>query len=430
MENFDVLVAGGGSAGIAAGISAARLGARTLLVEQNGSLGGMASAALVHSICGLYELPEHSTAASPDDGPVQPVLANEGFAAEFAAQLHQLGGAPEPVRMGRVYVLLQHPTMFALAADALVSKTPGLQVRLHCDLISMRADFREATISCRGRPETIAFKTVIDATGDAVAATMGGAPCEQEASERLQRPAFIFTLHDVDPAALADDARLKIASRIANAVRTDSLPAGALGAAFRSSGRGGEAFVTIDLDTPAYDPLDARSLTSLEMNGRELARAIATFLRAEVAGFEKSFIAAFPARIGVRESRRIIGRHRLETADIEQGSRFEDGIARATWPMELRETNRGAKLRYPMDGRPCDIPLGALQARDHPNLFAAGRCISTSHEAQASTRVMGTCLATGEAAGFAAALFATTGSCDAKAIREARATMSGRVLVG
>src|SRR5437588_456312 len=106
--HVDVLVAGGGSAGLAAAVSAARLGARTLLVEHHGSLGGMAPAALVHSICGLYHLPKGGSA---------PAFANEGFAQEFARRLLLTGGASGPVRMGRVDVLLQQPTAFARLAD-------------------------------------------------------------------------------------------------------------------------------------------------------------------------------------------------------------------------------------------------------------------------------------------------------------------------
>src|SRR6187401_2996476 len=113
----DVLVAGGGSAGIAAAVAAARVGARTLLVERHGLLGGMASVALVHSICGLYRL---------DDGSKPPLLANGGFAAEFARQLLASGGASGPVRMGRVDVLLQRPAAFAQLSDTLVRQTPGL----------------------------------------------------------------------------------------------------------------------------------------------------------------------------------------------------------------------------------------------------------------------------------------------------------------
>ena len=99
-------------------------------------------------------------------------------------------------------------------------------------------------------------------------------------------------------------------------------------------------------------------------------------------------------------------------------------MALATWPMELRETNRGARLRYPTDGIACEVPLRALRFRDDERSFMAGRCLSCSHEAQASLRVIGTCLATGEAAGLAAAALALDGACDAASVRADRVRFS------
>jgi hypothetical protein len=122
----------------------------------------------------------------------------------------------------------------------------------------------------------------------------------------------------------------------------------------------------------------------------------------------------------VRESRRIVGRYRIEAADIEQGAQFPDAVAFAAWPMELRETALGPRLRYPTGKDPCGIPLRALRVRDDDALFMAGRCLSCSHEAQASLRVIGTCLATGEAAGLAAALKVAQGDCDAATVNAAR----------
>ena len=90
--------------------------------------------------------------------------------------------------------------------------------------------------------------------------------------------------------------------------------------------------------------------------------------------------------------------------DLLNSRMSEVDVAYATWPMELRETARGPKLLYPHDSRPCGIPLGVLRAKHLRNVFTAGRCISTTHRAQASTRVMGTALATGQAAGIAATL--------------------------
>jgi len=408
----DVLVAGGGSAGLAAAISAARLGARTLLVERAGVLGGMAPGALVHSICGLYELPH---------GDTPPAFANDGFAREFAERLLADGGAHGPLRMGRVDVLLQQPTAFAVLADTLAQATPGLTVRLHTDLIEVAEDLSSVDLLCHGQRERIRPRALVDTTGDGNLAALAGAEFEQEPSARLQRPAFIFALGAVQPGAAAEAARLRIARRLVDAVKTARLPPSALGVALRESGHAGEVFITIDLAGGlAYQPTDPTCLRELEMEGRALAAALAAFLREEVDGFATSFISAFPARLGVRESRRILGRYRLTAEDLLTGAAFPDAIAAAAWPMEMRETHTGPRLRYPAAGRAATIPLRTLRARDHDRLFVAGRCLSCTHEAQASIRVMGTCLATGEAAGFAAALAAAEQPVEARAITAAR----------
>ncbi len=410
-ETFDVCVAGGGSAGLAAAIAAARLGARTLLVERHGSLGGMASAALVHSVCGLYKLPGKGALAE---------LANDGFAAEFAGRLLASGHAHGPVRMGRVDVLLHRPAAFAHLADTLAgAESPQLSVRLHTELAM--ADAETVTLACRGRFQHIRAHTWIDATGDAVLAALRHAPFEMEPTERLQRPAFIFALGGVDAAMLDDDGRLRLARRIVGAVRDGTLPAGMMGAHFRASPQPGEAFVSIDLTGgPNFDPLDPACLTSLETEGRELGGLLTAFLQREADGFASAYVAAWPSRAGVRESRRIAGRYRVTADDIAAGTEFPDTVAWSAWPMEFRETASGPRLRFPAEERSCGVPLRALQAREDDSLFMAGRCLSCSHEAQAALRVIGTCLATGEAAGLAAALRADHGNCDAAGVRAAR----------
>ncbi len=402
----DVLVAGGGSAGLAAAVSAARCGARTLLVERHGSLGGMATAALVHSICGLYELA----------GEGETVWANPGFASAFAERLVAEGGATRPVQMGRVHVLLHRPAVFARVADRFTVDAPNLDVRLHTEIISARPDLSEVEFITRGVRGTARPAVVVDASGDAVVAALAGAEFEQSPPDQLQRPAFIFALHGIDANALDDDGRLKIASQIAHAVAAGALPPGALGVALRATNVG-EAYVTIDLAGAAdFDPNNPPQLARLEIEGRALAFSLLDFLRAGTAGFSAASISALPARVGIRESRRVRGEYRLETADVESGRNFPDAIARATWPMELRENHRGARLRFPAEDRPADIPLRSLRALGRENLFVAGRCLSCSHEAQASIRVMGTCLATGEAAGIAAALRSAGKDCGATAV--------------
>jgi hypothetical protein len=120
--------------------------------------------------------------------------------------------------------------------------------------------------------------------------------------------------------------------------------------------------------------------------------------------FARAFVSHTAAQVGVRESRRVVGRYQLTREDVLAGRRFEDGVARASWPIELWEEDRlGATYEYLDDGLTYDIPLRCLQARDVPRLFVAGRCMSATHEALGSARVIGTCLATGAAAGMAAA---------------------------
>ncbi|MGV3533800.1 MAG: FAD-dependent oxidoreductase [Chthoniobacteraceae bacterium] len=400
----DVLVIGGGSAGVAAAVTSARTGAHTILVERHGMLGGMASVALVHSLCGLYLLREEPDA----------VLAHQGFPSEFAGRLIQSGAAKGPARMGRVDVLLHSPPGFAAVADAVTGECSTLQVRLHTELTEVRAGsgVEEVAILCRGVREVIQPKVVIDASGDAAVAEAASAAWEQAPSLQLQRPAFIYSMHSVDTRALDGDGRVRLSCQIATAVRAGQLDAGALGGHFRCSGRPGEVYVTIDLaGEPDFDPTAAHQLAHLEQTGRRIAMQLTAFLRTEHAAFATAEVAAFPARVGVRESRRICGHATVSTDDVLTGRAHPDAVAIGTWPIELRDRATGPRWRFPENNRPTQIPLGALQAKSLTNLWMAGRCISCDHEAQAALRVIGTCMATGQAAGAAAALQAQSGSC-------------------
>ncbi len=389
---FDVAVIGGGSAGLAAAVTAARTGARTLLIERHGYLGGMGTASLVHTFCGLYLLREEPGA----------VAANPGFASEIAERMSAATGIG-PVRMGRVDVLPQHPVELVRIADELVSAEPLIKLGLHTEVTSLsRGQDWEIGIRDRGGERLLAARAVVDASGDAVAAILLGLDSAMVEAPRLQRPAYVFGVHL--PGLLGDAERLETAGLIMEGIRGSSLPPEAMGMTFRASGRINEVFGSLDLaGGEDYDPFDAGCLTSLELQGRATAAKAVAWLTVRSAIWKGAYISHWPVRAGVRESRRYVGDYVLTGEDLLAGNRFDDEIALATWPMEFRENARGPKLRFPADNRPAGIPLRCLKPVGMDRLFVAGRCISTDHEAQASIRVMGTCFATGEAAGRAAA---------------------------
>lgn len=414
---FDVVVLGGGSAGVAAAVAASRRGARVLLLERHGFLGGAGTASLVHTFCGLYQPGEAA------------VLANDGIPAEFARRMIADGVAGEPLKMGRVHVLPHHPLKLAAWYDAIVAELPDLELRLHTEVVD--AGERDGRIEhlvtkCRGTHDDIEAKAFVDASGDAVLAEYVQQPWEMAATKELQRPAYIAAVQGMDHARLQGDGALSLAGEIAQAVRSGNLPTECLGAHFRPSQNACEIFITVDLPgDPAggsYDPLSPASLTQVEMTGRKTVAA----LLAHLPSFSGTFVSAWPARAGIRESRRWIGGYTLTEDDILMSARFDDAVAAASWPIELRETAKGPRLLHPQEPKCADIPLRALRPAALRNVFVAGRCISSTHRAQASIRVMGTALATGQAAGLAAALCADKTADESLVARVQESLQSGR----
>jgi len=144
------------------------------------------------------------------------------------------------------------------------------------------------------------------------------------------------------------------------------------------------------------------------MTGLSALDAAVEVLRSRVSAFAQAGWRHRPTALGVRESRHLVGRHWLEGTEVRRAARFEDAVAVGAWPIELWHGPTHQALT-PIAGRTYDVPLGALRARDRDDVFAAGRCLSASHEALGSIRVLGGCFETGQAAGAAAALQALHG---------------------
>jgi len=384
----DIVVIGGGSAGLCAAIAASRKGARVILIERSGKLGGMGTLAKVHTFCGLY----HPDVSRP------PEIANPGLPAEIE-QLMRARTGVDPVKMGKVFVLHQDPEIFAEIAHDLATSEKFLELRFRttCEAITRTS---EQTFIVKTNNGSITCTSLIDASADAIAADLLGATRLSTPPEKNQRSAFVFSLQGIDPSAMEENFRMRLALEIVRAVTAGDLPQAALGTASRPSTVPGEIYFTTDLD-PA-------PRTELMASGLALANTLTEFLRKRFPAYAAA-VGPFPAdEPGVRETFRWKGRYLLTEQDLITGRQFSDTVAYATWPIELRETTRGAKLRFFDRAVPSCIPLRSLTSSEIEGIFFAGRCISATHEAIASVRVMGTCFATGQAAGHAAAAYVSS----------------------
>lgn len=404
VERCDVAVVGGGPAGIAAALAAAAMGARTTLVERDARLGGNATHALVHTICGLYH-----------PGPEGPELAHPGLPTRMAEALIRAGGAGAPESAGRVFYLPICPPAFADLAESACTKAVGLDVRTRSSLegaqLGREADSPSRLVLHGSDGEAaLAAAVVVDTSGEAAVAHLAGADTEMAPSEHLQRPSFIFRLEDVDVSGTEGFTRLQLTASVAHAARKGDLPPDCESLVVRNDGRPGSVYATLTLPPlPGlpYAPLERGYLETLYAQAKEWAEAVVAFLRENRPGFERARVADWPARVGVRETRRLLGRVALCRADVLEGRRRPDEVAISTWPIELWEDHRRPRMEWP--GAGCSVPLDALVSRSHPYLGMAGRCLSASHEALGALRVIGTALATGEAVGVAAALAADAG---------------------
>lgn len=395
--NYDVAVVGGGAAGLAAALGAARHGARTALIERHGFLGGMATAGMVGTICGLY-----LTSASG-----QRELLNGGFAEIFAMRLSNMAGCGSPIRQGRTFVLPYTPMAFACLADELANSAPNLNLYLHSYLVGVetaKKRIEALRVATWERHFELRAQTFVDTSGDAMVAYLAGAATEMEPAAVRQLPSLVFVLQNVDTEVLGSGPRTAILRALLAAELEGRLPKGTSNLVLRPSPQPGEVICKLTLNGLAEKiSADNDFLTVAEQEGRRRAVAVVEFLK-HLPAFAKAFISHTAPQVGVRETRRVIGRYQLSREDILSGRRFEDAVARASWPIELWEEGcLGAAYEYLESGQTYTIPLRCLQSMDMDNLFMAGRCMSASHAALGSTRVIGTCLAVGEAVGKAAA---------------------------
>jgi hypothetical protein len=419
-----VLIVGGGPAGLGAALGARKAGAQVILAERYGFLGGNATAALVMPLMSFHTqqpVPEAlgNTSLLPQDhGPGHAVIA--GVLRDFLDQLVQAGGALRP-SLATGYVVPFDPEVFKLTALEMLDAA-GIDFFFHAFASGVidQGDIKGVVFETKSGPVVIEAKTFVDATGDGDIAALAGAPYEvgREEDGLVQPMTLMFRMADFAKHAfdtyisqhpgqwrgvhgLWELVRLAAERGELQLPREDIL--------FFATPHPHEVAVNSTRVTQVLGT-DVWHLTAAEWRSRMQMKQISAFLRQYVPGFATSYIVQSGVNIGVRETRRIIGDYQLTVQDILTARKFVDVIARSTYPVDIHNPKgSGTLLKRVPPGDAYDIPLRALLPQRVGNLAVAGRCISGTHEAHSSYRVMPVSMATGQAAGVCAALAAKAG---------------------
>jgi hypothetical protein len=431
-HHHDVVVIGGGSAGVAAAIAGARNGARTMLVDAGPMVGG-------ELVSGL---PLNACLSARGEWVVGGVIR------DLLDECDLMGGLVAPYFDWRsLWLTCLDPEVMKLAVAKLLRQA-GVQLLLY--------SFAEEVVVENGRIDGVIIRNksgrtllraeqFVDCSGDGDVAMLAGAPWEQGGPQNeLQPVTMIFRMVAVETEPLLDFVRRNIDSVglgeclveplskaecaerlyqqgvpsvffdgngpfIAQAVeRGDLFPCGILAVCPVAPKR-----KEVSINTTRIANLDAIDTTRLSESLPDLLDqvwACARFLKARVPGFESAQFSGIAPRIGIRETRRIMGEEVLQREDVLFGRKRDDGICKGAHELDVHGAGRAHRREMIKDGGSYDIPFGCLLPKKTTNLLVAGRCLSATREAHGSARVMGTCMGMGQAAGTAAAMCAADGT--------------------
>jgi FAD dependent oxidoreductase len=401
LGEYEVVVLGGGPAGIAAATAAGKAGRSTLLIERYGFLGGAGTAAGLSTFCGLY---------ANVHGEHRRVV--RGVADELLERLERKGGlnAPHLSFADKIQAQAYDMSAYKIVADEMLAAA-GVEILFHAfgvgAVMASDHDIGALLVETKSGRGAIVGKLFIDGSGDGDLAAWAGAPFDKgSTAETLTFPTTMFMISGVDAARagrawetipkLMDEAERKGRTfpRKGAIVRPQKNPV-----QWRAN-----ATQVKNPDGSPVDGTDVLQLSRAEIEGRRQCWEVFEFIRESTPGFENAFISEMGTQLGIRESRRIIGDYLLTEDDCLNCADFDDAIGVNGWPVE-RHVAGSVLIKFPPIPQSRgfnQLPYRMIVPQRIENLLVIGRCASMTHEGQSAARVSGSCFAMGQAAGTAA----------------------------
>lgn len=399
LHHSDVLVVGSGAAGATATIAAAQEeGARVTLVERYGFMGGI-STQVLDTFYGFY---------TPGEAPRKVV---GGVPDQVVARLKAHGVCfLRPNTYGAGTGVTYDPEVLKVVWETM-AREAGAKLLYHAFVVDTLVEdgrARGVVAATKRGLVTLTADVVIDASGDADVAAAAGVPFEGAADGPVQAYTTTFRLVNVD----VERAR-GVSSNELHALMDEAAERGGYrlprreGSVHRTPTSG--VMHTNMVRVGDVDGTDPEQLTEAEVEGRRQALEYARFLRNYVPGYERASLVSLSTQIGIRESRRIFGEHRLTHEDVLGARSFDDAIGQCAAPIEEHHSGSDTRWEYLPEGQTYEIPYRCLVPKKVDNLLVVGRCVSADHDAHASVRNMGQCMLMGQAAGIAAVQSARRG---------------------
>jgi len=394
-KTYDVVVVGGGPGGTTAAVAAAARGASVLLVERYGFLGGMATAGLVNPFMWYFH----------EGKPLTTAVFNEML------DRLDLAGGLAPNRM------TFDDEIMKIILDRMMDDH-GVEVALHSWFTGLdRSGTAIGAVHLSGKsgPRTVRAQVFVDSTGDGDVAAAAGAVVElgRPADGACQPMTLCFRLAGIENPE-GWDAGWDPMREEMNAVYQDARGRGEVGnprenvLIFRTTVPGVVHFNTTRV--VGKSGVDAQALTEAEAEGRRQVMELLTLLRAKSPRCRNAWLVKMAPQIGIRESRRVMAGYVLTEDDVLKAAKFDDGIARSNYPVDIHNpAGTGTIIKNVPQGDYYEVPYRCLVPQGVDNLLVGSRCISTTHEAHSSMRVMPVVAGIGEAAGAAAAACAKSG---------------------